>query len=124
MSNVARLLLVLLAFAVVGCRTGATQPDCNWNDAGGRSLIEDVKRAEDLAIRHADARGLTPGWRAVREECEATLFSAVAQKHHVTMHDIADVRAVLGKRSLDAAVHLRMLLITCALATSVTARLP
>ena len=81
-------------------------------------------RAEDLAIRHADARGLTPGWRAVREECEATLFSAVAQKHHVTMHDIADVRAALGKRSLDAAVHLPMLLITCALATSVTARLP
>lgn len=112
-----------LGVLCAACGTGQTQTDCYWHGGAGRTLIADVITAEDIAIRHADARGLTPGWRAVREQCEATLFAGVADQHHVTENEIADVRSRLGKRTFDAAVHPPMLLLTVALTTFMTARL-
>jgi hypothetical protein len=63
-------------------------------------LIEDVRIAEELAMRYADARYDSKASHGrLRSECEATLFSLVGQNHAV---DLAAVEA--ARRQLDAQV--------------------
>jgi hypothetical protein len=86
--------------------------DCRWRESQSSTLIDDVRLAEDLAIRFADARGSvanagapTPSWRDVRLECEAALFAGVAREHRTSLTEITRVRDELGNRQLDAWVH-------------------
>jgi hypothetical protein len=122
--RLAKLTLLVLAVNLASCDSPAVVPtDCRWRDTGATALISDVKIAEDLAIRHADARGLTPGWRDARQQCEAVMFAAVADKHHVEISEIGRVRTELGNRSFDAAVHLPMLFVTLALSAVILSKL-
>ena len=118
--RVVMIAVVLLPTTSAGCRSSDAPKDCVWHDSGSTTLTQDVKTAEDLAIRYADARGLTPGWREVRIGCEATLFAGVAEQHGVPMAELTRVRGELANRFFDPAVHLPMLLLTLVLSNGVS----
>jgi hypothetical protein len=95
---------IALVVLTLGCSTPpGMNDDCNWpgpHRTIGRSLIEDVRIAEELAMRYADARFDSKASHGrLRSECEATLFSRVGQNHAV---DLAAVKA--ARRQLDAQV--------------------
>jgi hypothetical protein len=104
-----RLLTPLLWLTcLVGCSSGALpNSDCEWSkeNAGpldlsqsmqARHLSGDAERAEDLAIRYADARrgphsGHFEGSAAygrTRDQCMASLFQIVGSNHGVTDEQI------------------------------------
>jgi hypothetical protein len=89
------------------------EPRCEWTAAGASSLERDAMRAEDLAIRYADATaGRRSGRRAgpieyqrVRNACASSLFTDVARAHHTSAADVA-AAASRRPRVFDTAVML------------------
>lgn len=101
--------IAIAVILIAGC--GGDRNDvCEWAPpAGDRSLIDDVRLAEDLAIRYADARGKRESWRSTREGCEARLFRAIADQHDSSLAEIASIREGFSRRGLDLAVYGPML---------------
>jgi hypothetical protein len=93
------LALCVLLVCATGCSRPPVNSDCEWPRVEHlRSLDDDALFAEDLAIRYADAhRGRRSGhfvdwdqYDGARETCMATLFTAVADAHHVTPASVRD----------------------------------
>jgi hypothetical protein len=83
------------------------------------SLAEDIKRAEDIAIRHVDAKSLGAGTvrrREAHEQCEARLFVAIADSRNISIDAVREARQQLDQRGFDWLVNLPMALITIAMA--------
>jgi hypothetical protein len=120
-------LLISVSAILSGCVSASSGRNaaCQWSgDAGGplnlnddraaRHLSEDAEKAEDLSIRYADRHsrpGHTPGatmadYHRVRLHCEATLFQAIADGHHVTPEQVRESINTHRRTSLDAVVTL------------------
>ena len=105
---VAPALALILTVVISACRARSSIVDCEWPpDRAGFSttLLDDVRLAEDVAIRHADSHGYREGWRATREACEAILFAVVASSWNLTSDDVRRARAQLDHREFDWAVN-------------------
>jgi hypothetical protein len=104
-----------------GCGAAPTNPDCELQPLT-RALIQDIVRAEDVAIRYADARGKGGEWRALREQCEATLFSTVAAQRGIERRDVDAARGTLDQCEFDVFVHLPMAAVAIAIIALATSR--
>lgn len=92
-----------------GCR--ATPRECRWPAerlTSASTLLDDLRLAEDLAIRFADGQGYRAGWRVTRESCEAALFGQLAAMRNIRPEDISAARAQLNHRGFDWVVNLPM----------------
>jgi hypothetical protein len=131
-----RLLVVvaLASLSVTSCsRRGGLNFSCQWVDtapfpldlrseAHVRHLMDDIRVAEELAIRYGDRLA---GWRLVetfgvvsrhggvkdrdagrraQQECTSTLLRTIGSTHAVTEADINNVRPRLQQRGLDLPV--------------------
>jgi len=88
---------------------------CNWPTEPGdlrqrtdqRHLVVDVRIAEELAMRYADAHFDSKSAHSrTRSDCEAKLFDVITQSHGVTLGAIAQARQQLDRNAWDAVVHL------------------
>jgi hypothetical protein len=85
--------------------------DCNWPPGAQgtreRPMVEDVRIAEELAMRYADARFDSKAshgrWRS---DCETKLFTVVAQNHAVDLSAVERARRQLDAQLWDLPVHL------------------
>jgi hypothetical protein len=116
--------LVPIVGAAVLAACGIRKPPtpCEWI-ASQSSLIEDIKRAEDIAIRHADAKALGAGTvrrRETHQECEARLFAAIGDSRNITIDEVRAARRQLDQRGFDWLVNLPMALFTIATALLMT----
>ena len=112
--------MVPLVGAAVLAACGIRNPPtpCEWIPSQS-SLIEDIKRAEDIAIRHVDARALGAGTvrrREAHEQCEARLFAAIGDSRNITIGEVRNARRQLDQRGFDWLVNLPMAVFTIALA--------
>jgi hypothetical protein len=132
---VARLILIVVASVSLSTcsRRAGLNFDCAWvrdpvfnvdfdTESHVRHLLDDVRAAEELAIRYGDR---IAGWRLVatfgivsrhgglkdrnagqlaHQKCIATLFNTIASTHGLTVSDIADVRPRLMERGIDLPV--------------------
>ena len=69
------------------------------NPAGRAHLVEDVRVAEELGVRYADAAvGRPPpsmtSWDSARAECVGASLAAAARRHHVPRAELAAVSGV------------------------------
>lgn len=117
--DVQRLLLAIsfaLALSLAGCRMPAGMNDtCDWPTGATNlskppdlaDLVEEVRVAEELAMRYADARyDSRAAHGRYRSECEARLFGTIARNHAVTLETVANAREELAKNAWDPTVHL------------------
>ena len=118
----ASLVLILSA----GCAMPQGMNDsCNWpaEPEGRRDLIADVRIAEELAMRYADAGAESKAAHGRRRsECEAKLFDAVAQIHGVSLAAIAQAREELDGIRWDTPIHVPLLAFYIAVTTFLTGR--
>jgi hypothetical protein len=138
----------VLVFVIVGAslslaacsRREGLNFDCAWpadstsqvdlqDEAQVQHLLDDLRTAEELAIRYGDR---ITGWRLVdtfgivtrhggatnreagrlaREQCTGTLFQTIASRHGLTLADIERTRPRLGERGLDLPVTIPVLLL-------------
>ena len=101
-----------LLLAVAGCGVPAgMNNDCEW-PAGPRprTLVEDVRTAEELAMRYADARYDSKAAHGrLRSECEAKLFDLLSNAHGVSATEVSAAREQLARNSFDPPVHLPLI---------------
>src|SRR5207244_12348736 len=72
-----------------------------------QQLADDIRVAEELAIRFTDARGkLSPLAGQRLRDCEAKLFGHIARDHSVSLAEISEARTHLGDRHWDPAIHI------------------
>jgi hypothetical protein len=116
--------LVLMCPVLAGC-SGNTAASCDWPTDRNTTfqLLDDVRLAEDMAVRFADAQGYEPGWRATREACEATLFAGLATARGLTVGEVANARGQLDRRGFDWLVNVPMAALCLALGMAVTRRI-
>jgi len=98
-----------LLLATSACRVPAgMNNDCYWPSNGPkRTLVEDVRTAEELAMRYADSRYDSKGAHGrFRSECEAKLFSVLANAHKVSIAAVSAAREQLVRTSFDLPVHI------------------
>ena len=103
-----------LIVSIAGCsmRPGMNE-NCIWPadpDAATSStsshLVVDVRIAEELAMRYADARSYSRAEHGRnRSGCEATLFARIEHTHRIDAADIAAARQQLSEAGWDAPVH-------------------
>ena len=132
---VARLVLIVLAsFCLSTCsRRADLNFDCEWvadstfqlnlgTESHARHLLDDIRAAEELAIRHGDR---IAGWRLVdtfgivsrhgglknrdagrlaQQQCIARLFNTIGSTHGLTLSEIEGVRPRLVERGIDLPV--------------------
>ena len=117
--------LVALAVTFSGCRGRSAVLACEWplSTSSSITLLDDIRLAEEIAIRHADSRGYREGWRASREACESILFDAVASSRHLSIGDVRRARAQLEHRGFDWAVNAPMAVVTCVVAWVIGGRI-
>ena len=103
---VARAFALVLTLAAAGCLPRARiNAECRWardaalppsGDPARRThLVQDVRVAEDLGIRYADAsagRMNTPAWHRAQTWCTARSLAAIEQLHHVSDIELAALR--------------------------------
>jgi hypothetical protein len=128
-------LLPFIAVAVLtlGCSTPpGMNDDCNWPSAERtieRSLIEQVRIAEELAMRYADARfDSRASHGRLRSECEAKLFGVVGRDQGVDLAAVERARRQLDAQLWDLPVHLPLaamfISLTLVLAGKIRRRFP
>ena len=110
------------AVLLSGCGSRRSSITCEWVHTTRASLLDDIRRAEDIAIRHADSLGYREGWRATRENCETILFGAVASSRGLSVDDVRQARAQLDHRSFDWAVNFPVAGLTLAAAWVIARR--
>jgi hypothetical protein len=117
-----KLPVCLVSLCCVGCIAARRDPSCQWPDeaatrldvtnaAHQRHLNDDVRVAEELAVRYADVtRGHRSGryqgadeYRRTRDRCFAALSQQIADRHGVRPSQVADAVGQRDER-LDAAV--------------------
>jgi hypothetical protein len=116
---VAPFALLLLSISIGACSMPAgMNNDCEWpthqsfavdllRQADQHHLAEDIRVAEELAIRFTDARGkLSPLAGQRLRDCEAKLFGEIARNHSVSLTEISETRTHLGDWRWDPAVHI------------------
>ena len=100
------------ALVLAACGNRKPPTPCEWTARShSASLIEDIKRAEDLAIRHVDAMRYGAGTvrrREAHERCEATLFAAISNARMISVEAVRDARRQLDQRGFDWLVNLPM----------------
>lgn len=112
------------AVILAGCGARATgAAACEWTGPHSALLADDIRHAEDIAIRYADALGYREGWRQTRETCEAELFAGLAASRKVSPGEIATARAGLAARSFDWLVNVPMAVLYVGLSLIATRRL-
>jgi hypothetical protein len=81
--------------------------DCEWPaNARPRTLVADVRTAEELAMRYADSRYDSKAAHGhLRSECEAKLFNHLSKAHEVSTADVSAAREQLARNSFDPPVH-------------------
>ena len=108
--------VVVGAFVAAGCGGRKPAPSCEWTATSQpTTLIDEVRRAEDIAIRYADGRGYREGWRQTRENCEATLFADIAASRGLALEAVLSARAQLASRAFDWAVNLPIAVLAIAM---------
>jgi hypothetical protein len=108
---------VIGAIVLVGCGIRKPPTPCAWPHlSASQSFLDDIKRAEDISIRHSDAKPYGATRRAARESCEAELFTAIATSRSLTIDDVHDARRQLDQRGFDWVVNAPMAAFTCATA--------
>lgn len=116
---------VLVPVVLAGCASNVSA-SCDWSaDRGTVSplLLDDIRHAEDMAIRFADSRGYRPEWRQTREACEATLFAGIAASRGISVADVAAARIQLEHRPFDWLVNLPIAAAYLFFATALTGRI-
>lgn len=119
-----RLLLIgMLVMPVVGCDADRSV-DCRWpteaasrlnldRQADARHLLDDVRLAEDLAIRYGDVRW-GPGpvrWQLRDERCLNPTLSQIATRHGIPLESVVAARASLDDpRGFDPLVDIPIVL--------------
>lgn len=137
-----RLIVIVLAgLSLVTCsRRAGLNFECDWvadpmfqldlkTEPDMRHLLDDIRVAEELAIRHSDR---TAGWRLVEtfgivsrhgglkdrnagrlahEKCIGTLFDQIASTHGLTVLDVDAVRPRLMERGIDLPVTIPVALL-------------
>ena len=133
--------VVLAGITLSACsRREGLNFDCSWvpdppfradvaDDSHLRHLLDDIRAAEELAVRHGDQ---TTGWRLVdtfgvvsrhggatnrdagrlaREQCTAKLFSAIGTIHEMSVPEIEALRPRLEARGMDLPVTVPIILV-------------
>lgn len=97
------------AIVLAGCGARPTAvAACDWTGAHAVLLADDIRHAEDIAIRYADSVGYREGWRQTREACDGALFAGLAASRNVSTAEIAAARAQLDSRGFDWLVNAPM----------------
>lgn len=99
---------------------------CTWPpsaaNVAGRTLLADVRIAEELAMRYADANFDSKAAHGrFRTDCEARLFALVARIHGVQRLAVDRAREDLATRVWDPPVHVPLVTFVLA-ATAILAR--
>src|SRR3989442_15460309 len=101
MTGLLVLLLLSISFGACSMPDGMNN-DCEWppdrrftadlrRRADQQHLADDIRVAEELAIRFTDARGkLNPLAGQRLRDCEAKLFGDIARNHSVSLADISE----------------------------------
>lgn len=133
--------VALASLSITSCsQRGALNFSCQWVDtaafpidlrseAHARHLMDDIRAAEELAIRYGDRLA---GWRLIetfgvvsrhggvrnrdagrraQQECTSTLLRTIGSTHAVTEAHINSVRPRLRERGLDLPVTIPVVLI-------------
>lgn len=118
-----RLVRMVGALVLAGCGLRKPETACEWIGAPTTaSLLDDIERAEDIAIRHVDAGAYGVGVvrRENRERCEAQLFAAIADSRNIGIDEVRRARTQLDRRGFDWMVNLPMAAFTLAAALVTT----
>jgi len=119
--------ILVVAFIAITLTTGCALPpgmnaECVWpaeqnQTSAPEHIIADVRVAEELAIRYADAAGkLSAVWRTRLTTCTDDLLKTIANTHGVPYENVLAARARLSEPRFDAAAIAPMLLIFVAIA--------
>jgi hypothetical protein len=90
--------MIVLACSACALRPGMNAT-CDWPpdrtpSSDVRHLVADVRIAEELAIRYADAAGkLSPDWRGRLDSCTEQLFASISATHRVPVEAVTGARA-------------------------------
>ena len=98
------------ALVLGACTIRSSETPCTWVSDSSASLHEEIKRAEDISIRHTDAKNLGVGAvrRETRHRCEAELFAAIANSRSISVDAVLAARRELDQRGFDWLVNLPM----------------
>jgi hypothetical protein len=112
----------LLVVVLTGCVMPRGMNDrCEWpsepplaarahGEANRANLTDDIKIAEELAIRFTDAQGkLNPLAGQRLRECESRLFAVIAANRGLTVADVIETRKGLSEWRWDSLVHLPLI---------------
>lgn len=113
---------LVFSIAVAGCSMPDGMNDnCEWpsepataldlrNPAHARHLVDDVRVAEELAIRYDDLRPAggpaAPDKPRTRDDCDTKLFNEIAHAHAVGLADVREARQRLARGEWDPAIYL------------------
>jgi hypothetical protein len=79
-STTAAYAIIFATIVLATCGIRKPETACEWvAPRSSETLLDDIKRAEDIAIRHVDAKTLGAGTlrrRETHQQCEARLFGA------------------------------------------------
>jgi hypothetical protein len=116
---------VVIAIALLAGCSSSVPASCDWPPDRGAAFVlpDDIRRAEDMAIRFADAQGYGPGWRETREACETALFAGVSAARGISTAEIAAARRQLDHRGFDWIVNVPMAALYVVFALAVTGRI-
>jgi len=144
MSARARLALVFTSLCLVACsRREGLNFDCKWvpdpawridvrNEAHAQHLLDDIRTAEELAMRYGDRMAGTRQvemlgivsrhggtknrdlGRQSRQQCVTTLFQSIASTHGIAVADIEQVRPRLAERGFDLTLIIPVALVLAA----------
>jgi hypothetical protein len=117
-STTAAYAIIFATVVLATCGIRKPETACEWvAPRSSETLLDDIKRAEDIAIRHVDAKTLGAGTlrrRETHQQCEARLFGAIADSRNITIDAVREARLQLDRRGFDWLVNLPMALLTLA----------
>ncbi len=104
--------LLVFFLSMFGCSMPAgMNQGCAWpaaaEDAAQWTLVSQVRIAEELAMRYADANFDSKGSHGqLRSDCETKLFTLIAQRYGVFITEVEHARRELDAGVWDPPVHL------------------
>jgi len=116
--------VIILAGSACALRPGMNST-CAWPADGTpssetRHLVADVRIAEELAIRYADAAGkLDPEWRNRLDSCTDRLFATISATHRVPVEAVTSARGRLSEPRFDPVALLPMVALFVAAAWTI-----
>ena len=120
--------------AIVLSTSGCSMPagmneNCEWpagaEGAAQRALLGDVRIAEEVALRYADANFDSKASHGrLRSDCEGRLFALIAENHGVSLTAIDRARQQLAAKVWDPPVHLPLIALYIAAALMLARYVP